>query len=89
MFAEHCTAEDPTIVIGKTGNQVIEWKQNAGKPNNDYWDCLVGNCCLAGLLGVTVMPEARKQQKKRKPIAGEKPSCWGVLNANSVKLSTI
>jgi len=77
MFAEHCTAEDPTIVQGKTGNQVIEWKQNAGKPNNDYWDCLVGNCCLAGLLGVSVMPEAKKQQKRRKPNSRGKAKLLG------------
>jgi phage terminase large subunit GpA-like protein len=77
MFAEHCTAEDPTITIGKTGTNVIEWKQNPGKPNNDYWDCLVGNCCVASLLGVTVIPEAKRRKQGKKPNSRGKAKLLG------------
>ena len=53
MFAEHCACEDPFRVIGKTNNEVVEWKQSpSGSPENDYWDCLVGNAALASTIGV-------------------------------------
>jgi hypothetical protein len=71
MFAEHLASEDPQIVIGKSGNRVIEWKQNPGKPNNDFWDCLVGCACLASLAGVNMLhaPDATTPKSpKRKPI---------------------
>lgn len=77
MFAEHCTAEDPLTVISKTGNQVIEWKQNPGKPNNDLWDCLIGNSCLASLLGVTVVPEQKQTKTRKKPNSRGKAKLLG------------
>lgn len=53
MFAEHCAHEEPVRVIGKTNNEVVEWKQKtSGSPENDFWDCLVGNCALASTIGV-------------------------------------
>jgi phage terminase large subunit GpA-like protein len=53
MFANHCANEEPLRVIGKTNNEVVEWKQaTTGSPENDYWDCLVGNAALASTIGV-------------------------------------
>lgn len=53
MFAEHCACEEPLRVIGKTNNEVVEWKQRlSGSAENDYWDCLVGNAALASIIGV-------------------------------------
>lgn len=54
MFAQHCCNEDPVRMIGKKGNEVVEWKQkqSGGSPENDFWDCLVGNAALASTIGV-------------------------------------
>ena len=52
MLSEHCAEEEPFRVIGKAGNEVVEWKQKSGSPENDYWDCLVGNAALASTIGV-------------------------------------
>lgn len=54
MFAEHCAYERCVAVLGKNENMVTEWKQDrlGGTVENDYWDCLVGNCALASILGV-------------------------------------
>lgn len=53
MFAEHCANEDPVRCVGKTNNEVVEWRQrDGGSPENDYWDCLVGNAALASTIGV-------------------------------------
>ncbi|MGB5335929.1 MAG: terminase gpA endonuclease subunit [Woeseiaceae bacterium] len=61
MFAEHCANEEPFRVIGKTNNEVVEWKQRAsGSPENDYWDCLVGNAALASTIGVETHSGNRK-----------------------------
>jgi hypothetical protein len=61
MFAEHCSNEEAFRVIGKTNNEVVEWKQAAsGSPENDYWDCLVGNAALASVIGVETHAGNRK-----------------------------
>lgn len=68
MFAEHCLSETPVRVVGKAGNEVIEWRQETQHLNNDFWDCLVGTCVLASVEGVRVdmQDEAiRKQKPKR------------------------
>lgn len=65
MFAEHCAAEEPRLEEGKSGNRVIEWKQSHGGLDNDYWDCLIGNCVLASLEGVKVHVEKQQKPKKK------------------------
>lgn len=54
MLAEHCAFEQCVKCIGKSGNVVTEWRQErvGGTVENDFWDCLVGNCALASTLGV-------------------------------------
>jgi hypothetical protein len=54
MFAEHCAYEQCVSVVGKSDNVVTEWRQTrlGGTVENDFWDCLVGNCALASTLGV-------------------------------------
>lgn len=65
MFAEHCAAEEPRAEEGKSGNRVIEWKQSHGGLDNDFWDCLVGNCVLASLEGIKVHIERQQKPSKR------------------------
>jgi len=54
MFCEHLAFEKCVSVTGRGGNTVTEWKQarSGGTTENDYFDCLVGNCALASILGV-------------------------------------
>jgi hypothetical protein len=69
MFAEHMCYEECVSVTGKSGTNVTEWRQSrvGGTVENDYFDCLVGNCALASILGVnthignkTISPVAAK-----------------------------
>jgi hypothetical protein len=55
MFAEHMAYEECFSVTGKSGNTVTEWRQKriGGSVENDYFDCLVGNCALASILGIS------------------------------------
>lgn len=76
MFAEHCIAETPIQVVGKAGNEVIEWQQN-GSQNNDFWDCLVGNCVLASIEGIridvkteAVRTQTPKRNKRQRNFVG-------------------
>lgn len=72
MFAEHLCYEECVSVTGKSGNTVTEWRQErtGGTVENDYFDCLVGNCALASILGVnthlggkTISPLGAKLQE--------------------------
>jgi phage terminase large subunit GpA-like protein len=67
MFAEHCAWEEPLRTIGKTNNEVVEWKQKSlgGTVENDYWDCLVGNAALASIIGVETHSGNRKSTSAR------------------------
>jgi hypothetical protein len=69
MIADQITAEVPKEIedIG-TGNRVIEWT-NPKQRDNHYFDCMVGCCVAASMLGITltaqeaVVPAARKRKK--------------------------
>lgn len=70
MLAEHLVAETPVREFGKAGNSVVVWKQDFNSRDNDYWDCLVGNCVLASVEGIGFEiepdPSEARQQKKTK-----------------------
>ena len=70
MLAEHLVAETPVREFGKAGNSVVVWKQDFNSRDNDFWDCLVGNCVLASVEGIGFEiepdPSEARQQKKTK-----------------------
>jgi len=71
MFSEHQTAESPFAEVGKAGNRVIIWKHQFAARDNDFFDCLVGNCVLASIegIGIEQVPEpseARKQKPQKR-----------------------
>jgi hypothetical protein len=76
LFVDHLEAEMPVRAIAK-GREVDEWKIKAGRPDNHWFDCLVGCAAAASLVGVgTTNPksdsEKKKPKKKWSEIAAEK-----------------
>ena len=74
MFAEHCCSETNKITTAKSGMKLIEWEQPGSGTENEFWDNLVANCCLASLEGVQVhverkAPVTKKNTKKRRKVA--------------------
>lgn len=53
LFAEHLTSEDP-IRVEARGQTVIEWKDRPAKPDNHWFDCLVGCHAAAAERGASL-----------------------------------
>jgi len=51
LFAEHLTAEYRVRTEGR-GRAVDEWKLPAHKPDNHWFDCLVGCAAAASIQGI-------------------------------------
>jgi Phage terminase large subunit (GpA) len=52
MLSEHCAAEQSEPVTYR--NQTFDkWLVKPHSPDNDLWDCLVGNCVAASFQGLT------------------------------------
>jgi hypothetical protein len=51
MLSEHLSSETPVRVSAK-GREVDEWKQRPDRPENHWWDCLVGAAVAASIAGV-------------------------------------
>lgn len=51
LLAEHLTAEYPVPVARPGGRTVEEWKDRPNRDNH-LWDCLVGCCVAASVLGL-------------------------------------
>ena len=65
MWAEYCCCETNELKTGKSGLKMIEWDEPNSSAENEYWDNLVANCCLASLEGVRVHVERKKQTRKK------------------------
>jgi hypothetical protein len=69
MLADHLTAEFPTRTFGR-GRQVDEWRPRPGAPDNHLFDCLVGVCLSASLLGLKLQDgEEHKGPVKRRKVS--------------------
>lgn len=55
LLADHLTSEEPTLVTAK-GRSVLEWQQKASRPDNDWWDGLVGCHVAASERRITLLP---------------------------------
>ncbi len=72
LFADHvCESEYPEPVTARGLTKNI-WKPRDGRPDNDYLDCLVGCCALAGFCGAALRSTPARRHgtpgRKRKPI---------------------
>ena len=74
LIAEHFTSEFRTLVEAGYG-RIDEWSVLPGRPDNDFFDCMVGCAALASFDGVTTIGvEVVEQKGSRKRL---KPSAWG------------
>ncbi len=71
LFTDHCVSEDPKTVIHKESNRErVVWEWKPGRPDNHYWDSLVGAAAAASMLGATPPGmEANKRTKKPMSLA--------------------
>lgn len=70
LLADHCTAEVAVRCEAK-GRRVDEWELKPNKPDNHWWDCLVGNAVAANVCGIVrdkdiVRVPIRKKKKTLK-----------------------
>lgn len=71
LIADHLTAEYRVHTEGR-GRRVDEWKAKPGKPDNHWFDCVVGAAAAASLLGsrlITEQPATAKPARKRRAVS--------------------
>lgn len=69
MLADHLHAEYPVPVeVSGGGRKVSEWQQRPDRPDNHFFDCLVGCCVGASMLGVQLGSDLPKKKKERKAL---------------------
>ncbi|MES2788138.1 MAG: terminase gpA endonuclease subunit [Planctomycetota bacterium] len=66
LFADHMTAEFYVRTQGQ-GRELDEWKQRPHKPDNHWWDCIVGSACAAAMMGCTLDSSGAVPQRTAKP----------------------
>jgi phage terminase large subunit GpA-like protein len=72
LFADHLTAEFRVQTEGR-GRKVDDWQIRPERPDNHWFDCLVGAAVAASILGVkwdagTAAGEAPRPKKVRKKV---------------------
>ena len=64
LFSEHLVAEYPVRTEAR-GRIVDEWKLKPSRPDNHWFDCLVGAAAAASILGV-MLPGTHEKPPERK-----------------------
>ncbi len=66
LFAEHVADAETYVVTEGQGRTVHEWRVKPSKPDNHWFDCLVGCTVAASMIGAKVPGEgATTRQRKR------------------------
>jgi len=67
LFAEHVAGSETWTPTHGHGRDVHEWKTKPTRPDNHWFDCLVGCAAAASMIGVKLpgMDAARGRQRKR------------------------
>lgn len=68
LFSEHQAAEYPVPTEGR-GRRVDEWKLPPNKPDNHWWDCLVGAAVAASIDGAKLLDIPTPHATKRKRVS--------------------
>jgi hypothetical protein len=80
LLADHWCSERPVWVEAK-GLGRFEWELREGRPDNHWWDCLVGCAVGASLSGVTIPGLAPERPRRRSP--SERPTARQVAMQGS------
>lgn len=68
MLADHCVSEGCDVMTSeKSGRTSAVWKLKPNRPDNHWWDCLVGSAVAASMLGVSTMGKAMKRAASPQP----------------------
>lgn len=70
MFFEHMVSEYRVSTTGQ-GRQVDVWDQRPSKPDNHFWDCLVGAAVAASFEGVRLKQHEATKPKRRRFTAAD------------------
>ena len=66
LFAEHVADAESYVVTEGQGRTVHEWRIKPTKPDNHWFDCLIGCAVAASMVGVKAPGEtALSRQRKR------------------------
>jgi hypothetical protein len=68
-LAKHLRAEYPVRTEGK-GRTVDEWKHKPDRPDNHWFDCLVGCCVAASVEGCRLEGESSRKVRKSRAAVG-------------------
>ena len=66
MFADHCVSESRVRTQGR-GRTVDEWKHRPERPDNHWWDCLVGCAVAASMMGCELIDRSMPIPAKDRP----------------------
>ena len=64
MFSEHLSAETAKSVESGT-NRVVEWSPTPTRPDNHFFDCVVGAYAAASTLGILTHDDPRRRGRPR------------------------
>jgi len=66
LFAEHIAHAETWVETQGHGRVVHEWSQRPAKPDNHWFDCLVGCAVAASMCGVKALGQEEKPGRERK-----------------------
>jgi hypothetical protein len=66
LFAEHIANSETFVVTQGQGRTVREWKLKPNKPDNHWFDCLVGCAVAASMCGCAIAGQATKSPERKK-----------------------
>lgn len=66
MIVDHLTAEKPAVVEVHGGRRITEWQEPPLDRDNEGFDCLVGNCVAASMLGAALQSEGPALSGRKK-----------------------
>ena len=68
LFAEHIAGSEVSTVTEGHGRVVREWALRPSRPDNHWFDCLVGTAVAASMCGVRLGVESVEPQKAQKRV---------------------
>ena len=68
LFAEHVAESESYVITEGHGRTVQEWKAKPSKPDNHWFDCLVGCAVAASMEGVALFGMETRKKRREEPI---------------------